>query len=45
VERDFVRSIREGRPVELTSFPDGVKYMEFTEAACRAARSGAVAEL
>ena len=31
VEADFVRSIREGSPVELTSFEQGVRYMTFTE--------------
>lgn len=32
VEEDFVAAIRDGRPVTHTSFADGVKYMEFTEA-------------
>jgi len=32
VEQDFVDSIRLGTPVTLTSFADGVRYMEFTEA-------------
>jgi predicted dehydrogenase len=32
VEADFIESIREGKPVELTSFADGVRYMEFTDA-------------
>ena len=31
VEADFVRSIREGLPVELTAFEQGVRYMTFTE--------------
>jgi predicted dehydrogenase len=31
VEADFVRSIREGAPVDLTSFAQGVRYMTFTE--------------
>lgn len=35
VERDFVTSIREGTPVELTSFEDGVEYMRLTEAVWR----------
>ncbi len=35
VEHDFVASIREGRPVELTSFEAGVHYMQFTEAVWR----------
>ena len=32
VEEDFVDAIRDGRTVTHTSFADGVKYMEFTEA-------------
>lgn len=35
VERDFVTSIREGAPVILTSFEDGLEYMRFTEAVWR----------
>lgn len=31
VEADFVASIREGKPVTRTSFPDGVRYMKFTQ--------------
>ena len=31
VESDFVRSIREGKPVERTSFEQGIRYMTFTE--------------
>lgn len=31
VEADFVASIREGKPVTLTSFADGVRYMRFTQ--------------
>ena len=31
VEADFVRSIRTGAPVNLTSFEQGVRYMAFTE--------------
>ncbi len=33
VEADFVDSVREGTPVTLTSFEDGVNYMKFTDAA------------
>lgn len=33
VEADFVESIREGTPVALTSFADGLAYMQFTDAA------------
>jgi predicted dehydrogenase len=32
VEADFIDSIREGKPVRLTDFDTGVKYMQFTEA-------------
>jgi len=32
VEEDFVDAIRDGKEVTHTSFADGVKYMEFTEA-------------
>lgn len=32
VEADFIDSIREGKPVRLTDFATGVKYMHFTEA-------------
>lgn len=32
VEQDFLDSIREGKPVELTSFEDGMLYMRVTEA-------------
>lgn len=38
VEADFVASIREGKPVELTSFADGLRYMQFTEAVWRSWR-------
>jgi len=41
VEADFVDSIRLGTPVELTSFADGVRYMQTTEAVARSIRSGA----
>ena len=32
VEADFVDAIRDGKPVTHTSFEEGAKYMEFTEA-------------
>ena len=32
VEADFIESIRTGAAVRLTSFADGVRYMEFTDA-------------
>jgi predicted dehydrogenase len=40
VEADFIDSIREGKPVRLTDFETGVRYMEFTEAVARSARTG-----
>jgi predicted dehydrogenase len=40
VEEEFVRAIRREEPVTRTTFEDGVRYMEFTEAALRSAQSG-----
>ena len=40
VEEEFINAIRGLEPVTHTSFQDGVKYMEFTEAVARSARSG-----
>ena len=40
VEEEFVGAIRGQEPVRLTSFEDGVRYMEFTEAVTRSAQSG-----
>jgi predicted dehydrogenase len=40
VERAFVGAIRSDEPVRLTTFADGVRYMEFTEAVAIAARTG-----
>jgi predicted dehydrogenase len=40
VEADFIDSIREGKPVRLTDFATGVRYMEFTEAVARSAQTG-----
>lgn len=37
VEEDFIASIREGKPVTLTDFKTGLKYMEFVEAVSRSA--------
>jgi predicted dehydrogenase len=45
VEADFVDSIRDGKPVELTSFADGVRYMQFTEAVQRSAATGTRVQL
>lgn len=41
VEADFIESIREGQPVRLTSFDDGVRYMRFTERVWESWQSGA----
>lgn len=40
VEADFIAAIREGRPIEFTTFEAGVAYMEFTEAVARSAELG-----
>ena len=40
VEEEFINAIRGKEPVTHTSFEDGVKYMEFTEAALRSAADG-----
>ncbi len=45
VEREFIASIREGAPVELTSFEDGVRYMRFTEAVWRSWNDGRAVDL
>lgn len=40
VEQEFVNAIRGVEPVVHTTFADGLKYMEFTEAVTRSAQSG-----
>ncbi len=45
VEEDFIRSIREGVAVSLTSFADGLKYMRFTDACQRSWREGVAVSL
>jgi predicted dehydrogenase len=40
VEEEFVGAIRGQETIKLTTFADGVKYMEFTEAVHRSAESG-----
>lgn len=40
VEEEFVSAIRGQEPVTHTTFEDGVKYMEFTEAALRSIAEG-----
>lgn len=41
VEEEFVNAIRGLEEVKLTSFAEGVRYMEFTEAVNRSLTSGA----
>jgi predicted dehydrogenase len=41
VEEEFINAIRGGEKVQLTTFQDGLKYMQFTEAVSRSAASGA----
>ncbi len=45
VEQEFVEAVRDGKPVTHTSFEDGVKYMEFTEAVQISMREGRRVEL
>jgi len=40
VEEEFVNAIRGIEPVCLTTFEDGVRYMEFTEAVARSRQTG-----
>ena len=45
VEEEFVEAVTEGKPVTHTSFEDGVKYMEFTEAVNVSMQEGRKVEL
>ena len=45
VEEEFVNAVRGLEPVRLTTFEDGVAYMEFTEAVALSARRGRVVHL
>jgi predicted dehydrogenase len=45
VEQEFVDAIRGVAPVRLTTFEDGVRYMEFTEAVARSMQGGAAVSL
>jgi len=45
VEEDFVAAIRGQRKVTHTTFEDGVRYMEFTEAVARSRQSGQLEEI
>ena len=40
VEEEFINAIRGKEKVGRTTFEDGVRYMEFTEAAIRSAQIG-----
>ena len=40
MEEDFIAAIRGKAPVRLTTFEDGVRYMEFTEAVFRSRQTG-----
>jgi predicted dehydrogenase len=45
VEEEFIGAIRGTEPVKLTTFADGVKYMEFTEAAARSIETDTAVKL
>ena len=45
VEEEFVNAIRGREKITRTTFEDGVRYMEFTEAVARSAASGQAVEL
>ena len=40
VEEEFVNAIRGREKIARTSFEDGVRYMEFTDAVTRSATTG-----
>ena len=45
VEEEFIEAIRKEQPVRLTTFEDGVRYMEFTEAVTRSLQTGQTVHL
>ena len=45
VESDFIAAIRGERPVTHTTFEDGVRYMQFTEAVARSSRHSGPVDL
>jgi hypothetical protein len=45
VEEEFINAIRGQEEITHTSFEDGVKYMEFTEAVTRSMQEGRVIAL
>jgi predicted dehydrogenase len=44
VESDFIDSIRNGTPVTLTNFEDGIRYMAFTEAVAKSIEANGAAQ-
>jgi len=45
VEEEFINAIRGKESVRLTTFEDGVRYMDFTEAVRRSSENGCVVNL
>jgi predicted dehydrogenase len=45
VEEEFIHAIRGQEPVRLTTFEDGVRYMDFTDAVARSLETGAAVKL
>ena len=45
VEEEFVNAIRGKEKVSRTTFEDGVRYMEFTEAVWKSAASGQAVDI
>jgi predicted dehydrogenase len=45
VEEDFIEAVRQGKPDPEPSFWDGLKYMEFTDAAFKSADTGRAVDL
>ena len=45
VESDFIAAVRGERPVTHTTFADGVRYMQFTEAVARSSRHSGPVDL
>ena len=45
VEEDFVHSVRDGAPVQLTGFRDGVRYMRFTDAVWKSWNEGVAVDI
>lgn len=45
VEEEFVAAIRKQGTIRRTTFEQGVRYMEFTEAVARSVQSGCTVKL